>query len=64
MAATFSQLPANFRFSGAPLLAVTNRKFWLVARTKGYQLENLVIDHLFLDHICSLKWVLGGLNEK
>ena len=46
------------------MLAVTNRKFWLVARTKGYQLENLIDDLLILDHICSLKWVLGGLNEQ
>ena len=41
----------------------TNRKFWLVAMTNGYQLENLFDEHPFMGHICSLLWVLGGLNE-
>ena len=42
----------------------TNRKFWFVAMTNGYQMENLVDEHLFFCQICSLLWVLGGLNEK
>ena len=42
----------------------TNRKLWLVAMTNGYQLENIVYEHPFLGQICSLLWVLGGLNEK
>ena len=42
----------------------TNRKFWLVAMTNGYQLEKLLDEHPFLGHICSLLWFLGGWNDK
>ena len=42
----------------------TNKKFWLVAMTNGYQLENIVDEHPFLGHVCSFVWVLAGLNEK
>ena len=39
-------------------------KFCLGAMTNGYQLENIDDGHPLLGHICSLLWVLGGLNEK
>ena len=42
----------------------TNRKFWLVAMTNGYQLENFVDKHTFLGHICLIEWALVGLNGK
>ena len=42
----------------------TNRKFWLVAMSSGYQLENLVDEHPFLGNIGSILRVLDGLNEK
>ena len=41
-----SQLLTEF-FSWQPQLTATNRLFWLVAMTNGYQLDILVVENLF-----------------